>query len=320
MVTQDGSERRIGYELEFAGLTVDEAAQAVANSLGGRVVSTNRFQRHIEQTCIGDVRVELDTSYLKQERYVSALESVGIRRKDIRKVEDVLETVAQSIVPCEVVTDPVPISQQQEVETLREALQNTKAAGTNAHVAYAFGLHLNPEVASTSAQHLCSVLASFLLVYEWIVDTRGVDWSRRITPFIDPFPSQYVEKVINPDYAPDLETLVEDYLEANPTRNRALDMLPVFTQLAPDRVRSVIADPAVKARPAFHYRLPDCRIDERAWRIAHAIEPWTLVERIANNSDLRHRMAEGHRKIRQAIGLGRRAQWVAHLDEILNGC
>jgi hypothetical protein len=33
---------------------------------------------------------------------------------------------------------------------------------------------------------------------------------------------------------PDLDTLIDDYLEYNPTRNRALDFLPLFLHLDED--------------------------------------------------------------------------------------
>lgn len=312
---EDGTERRIGFELEFAGLTVAETADAIVESLGGRVEVATRFERFVHETTIGKIRIELDTSYLKHEKYRATLEGLGIDAKGIRWVEDVVESVAQRFVPCEVVTDPVPLSKIGHLETLREALRQKQATGTNARLRYAFGLHINLEAASLGAGHLHAVLAAFLLLYEWIVDTSSIDWSRRLTPFIDPFPNDYVERVVHPDYEPTLGALIDDYLEANPTRNRALDMLPIFLEADRDRVRKVVDDPLVVARPAFHYRLPDCRIDEPEWRIADAVAPWAEVEALAANPERRRRLGQSYLRTNEHAVLGRRKAWIAFVKE-----
>jgi hypothetical protein len=41
----------------------------------------------------------------------------------------------------------------------------------------------------------------------------------------------------------------------------------------------------VKARPAFHYRLPNCEIDDPDWRIARDWNYWIEVEKLANDPD-----------------------------------
>jgi hypothetical protein len=47
------------------------------------------------------------------------------------------------------------------------------------------------------------------------------------------------------------------------------------------RVERVVGDPRVKARPAFHYRLPNCEIDVAGWGIHVAWRDWLEVERLA---------------------------------------
>jgi hypothetical protein len=37
----------------------------------------------------------------------------------------------------------------------------------------------------------------------------------------------------------------------------------------------------VKPRPAFHYRLPNCMIDEPEWTVAREWNTWVAVERLA---------------------------------------
>jgi hypothetical protein len=91
-----------------------------------------------------------------------------------------------------------------------------------------------------------------------------INLTRRITSYIDPFPIEYVRKVIAPAYRPDLGTLIDDYLEHNPTRNRALDLLPLFLHLDEERVRAITDDPLIKPRPTFP--LPPAQLRDRPAR------------------------------------------------------
>ena len=88
--------------------------------------------------------------------------------------------------------------------------------------------------------------------------------------------------MLDPSYAPDEDALIGDYLEANPTRNRALDMLPVLATLQEERVLAAAKESEnVKARPTFHYRLPNCLIDDRSWSFGVEWNRWVEVERLA---------------------------------------
>lgn len=78
-----------------------------------------------------------------------------------------------------------------------------------------------------------------------------VDTMRTILPFVEPFPEEYVALLLDPDYAPDLDRLIDDYITFNPTRNRELDMLTVFTHLDEERVRAQLDDPLIGGRPTF---------------------------------------------------------------------
>src|SRR5690606_40167509 len=67
--------------------------------------------------------------------------------------------------------------------------------------------------------------------------------------FAKAFPPDYIRLIMAEDYQPDTERLMDDYLAFNPTRNRALDMLPLFATLAPQKVARACADALVKPRP-----------------------------------------------------------------------
>jgi hypothetical protein len=94
-----------------------------------------------------------------------------------------------------------------------------------------------------------------------------------------------VRRVVDPDYWPSRAELIDDYLAANPTRNRALDMLPLFAHLDEARVRAAVDDPRIKPRPALHYRLPNCEINEPGWGLRKAWLDWLQVEHLASEHE-----------------------------------
>lgn len=299
--TASGKPRRLGVEFEFAGMPLDHISALVAQLYGGTVEPQNRFVHRVRGTCWGDFRVEIDTALLKDRAYEPFLEAVGfnMQEKHYRdRVDDVLARVAGTVVPHEIVTPPIPMREIERLEVLREQLRHAGAKGTRASALYAFGLHLNPELTDTSAETIVAHLRAFLLLWDWLHTCGNIDWSRRLTPYITEFPDAYRRIIVNPKYKPDMNTLLADYLAYNPTRNRALDLLPLFREIKGNAaVRGVPESPLVKARPAFHYRLPNCRIDEPDWTLAQEWQGWVTVEWLAARPE---RMAD--------MGLA----WLAH--------
>jgi hypothetical protein len=41
----------------------------------------------------------------------------------------------------------------------------------------------------------------------------------------------------------------------------------------------------IKARPTFHYRLPDCKIDDPDWALKATWNDWVEVERLAADDE-----------------------------------
>jgi hypothetical protein len=59
-------------------------------------------------------------------------------------------------------------------------------------------------------------------------------------------------------------------------------MTPVLAFLERDRVSHRVEERhLVKPRPAFHYRLPNCMVDEPHWTVAREWNTWVAVERLA---------------------------------------
>lgn len=281
----EGVERRVGFELEFAGLELDRAAEAVMELFGGTVVADDVYRCRIVGTRLGTFTIEVDARLLRDQRYLEQLRRLGVP-VDEAKVREPLQRVlgwlAELLVPFEVATPPIPLSELQRVEELRAALAERQALGTGSSLRYAFGLHINPESPALDVGTVLRHLRAFLGLSDWLVECSDIDLTRSLTPFIDPFPAAYRRLVLDPSYRPPMEALAADYVEHNPTRNRPLDLLPIFAHvLGDDALAAVEEDQLVSARPAFHYRLPNCRIDEPAWTVAAEWNRWVEVERLA---------------------------------------
>ena len=276
----DGRPRRIGVEIELGGLGVDEVAALLAEQLGGDIKPIGRYERAVDGDPAGAWSVELDFGLLKE---------LGRRERDEDDLgdaieslaEDALRRVSEPLVPVEVVSPPLPMSRLGEIDQLIVRLREAGALGTGNEPAYAFGMQLNPELPETDVDTVRHYLQAFLCLEDWLRKRAKVDLTRRLTFFADPFPKGYVRKCVDPDYAPNRDRLIDDYLEDNPTRNRALDLLPLFAHLDAERVRGRVDDPRIKARPTLHYRLPNSEIDEPGWGLGAIWGDWLVLEHLA---------------------------------------
>jgi hypothetical protein len=125
-------------------------------------------------------------------------------------------------------------------------------------------------------------MKAFLLLEPWLIEHGRTDLSRRVGPFIRPFSKEYRNLVLDPGYWPDWSQLVGDYLAHSPTRDRPLDVLPLFASVDAEAIkRQVEQRHLVRARPTFHYRLPNCDIDDAAWSPSHEWNRWVFLEQLA---------------------------------------
>lgn len=285
----DGEPRRVGVELEMAGLRPHQVAGIIVESLGGTIEIENAFVTQVRDTPLGDFRVELDADLLKSGHYRKLLADFGIdigEGDEREQIDSLISRVAGLIVPLELVGPPAPWTGLEKLDDIRARLHQAGARGTHSSPLYAFGMQLNIEAARLDAGYLLSVLHAFLLSYDELIEAERVDLSRRITPYVQPFPEEYLAHVLQADYAPDLDELIGDYLRLTPTRNRPLDLLPLFAFLDGGRVMSApVETHLVKPRPAFHYRLPNCLIDDPDWSLATVWNRWIEVERLADDPE-----------------------------------
>jgi len=294
--TDQGRERRAGFEFEFAGVEAIESAKMLVELFGGLHEEVHRFHHRVVGTSIGEFTVKLDAAIMADRTYREVLQKAGVDADSIPGMETMellAGKIASIVVPYEICTPPLTFSRLEDVERIRKALAEHQASGTGKSLLYAFGLHINPDVPSLKAETLLRFLRAYLLLENWLRKTRKIDLARRLMPYLDPFPPAYARLVLDADYGPKQEGLIEDYLQHNPTRNRGLDMLAVFAYIDEQRVlNGVKRAKLIKPRPTFHYRLPNCRIDEPDWTVAEEWNAWILVERLADDRNKIARMSE----------------------------
>lgn len=281
--TCSGRERRVGVEIELSGLGYRELVELTARLLGGSARETSRYVSEVE-TDLGTFVVELDSDPIKElsvsnERIPRYLRELGTH------AIGVVDYAAERIVPLEIVSPPIPLSRLEVIEALCEKLREAGGLGSREAVYYAFGLQLNPELPALDADTLLPYLQAFTVLYDWLKARHQTDLSRKLTPYIEPWNSSYVARLTAASYRPDLHTLMTDYLRHNPTRNRALDLLPLFACLDPGLLGRYVQDPRIKARPTLHYRLPDCDIDNPDWHFSTVWNDWVVLEQLAANPE-----------------------------------
>lgn len=280
LLTTDGRCRRVGVEIEMAGIPPMTIARALTQIYGGEARQNSAVNVDVKNTIYGDFHIELDSSYLQALAEENGSESRRNPWSDF--AVSMIAKAAEHLIPWEVVTPPMEISQLARLESFVDVLRKSGALGTRHALHFAFGLHLNPEVPDLSTMTILNYLRAYFCLYEWIEAQENIDLTRKLTTYIKHFRHDYILHVLNPHYQPNRNQLIDDYLLFNPSRNRSLDMLPLFAHLDFERVKRVVDDPRIKARPTFHYRLPNCDIDNPKWNISLPWSLWMEVEKLAH--------------------------------------
>lgn len=280
--TDEGDERRVGIEIELSGLSYEALVRLVARFLNAEPKLQSRYVTTLE-TELGAFTIELDSDPIKDldltdERLPESIRELG------GQAMEVIDAAAERVVPLEIISPPMPFSQVTQVQAMMKMLRKEGALGSREAIYYAFGLQLNPELPDLTPKTLIRYFQAFAALYDWLKSRHQIDISRKFTTYIEPWSSRYTDLLMEDDYAPDQEQLMRDYLEFNPTRNRALDLLPLFAHLDSDLLAKYVEDPRIKSRPTLHYRLPDCDIDNSAWDFSSVWNDWVILEQIAGNA------------------------------------
>ena len=310
----DGSLRRLGVELEMNGISIDQLAELVAGFIGGKVGHPGRYERVISGDAAGDWQVELDFALLKKMGREARSANSFLAELE-QSTEEVFAWFAETVVPVELVSPPLPLDRLSDMESLIDLMRRRGARGTSDRITNAFGMHLNPELPDLETNTITALLKAFFCLYDWLHERASIDMTRRMTPYIDPFAKDYVRLVTAADYWPNQTQLIDDYLLYNPTRNRAMDMLPLFAFLDKARVHNTTADPRIKARPTLHYRMPNCDIHLPEWGLHHPWNDWVMVERLAENTRLLNNCCQAyHRHLHNPLNR-LFDSWLEHIQE-----
>src|SRR6056297_3645033 len=296
-----GRPRKIGVEIEFGGLDEAEVARLCAQELGGSVEQLDSHIWVVNDSAIGKIEVYLDTV---------------LRSASKSKLRDLALDLGREVVPVEIVSAPLEIGGLCKLDGLRDSLRKAGALGSGAGIVFGFGVHLNVQIASYRDSDIVRPLLAYALIEDWMRSANPIDESRRLLPFTDPYPTDFVRDLIalRPD-AP-VSAVMQTYLDHNPTRNRGLDMLPIFADLAPDRVAATVSG-KVSARPTFHFRLPDCLIDDAGWSLVDEWQRWLVVERVAQGSALLEQLGRAWEQDHGVVTISRQS-WARRCGDILH--
>lgn len=289
----EGAERRVGVELEFGGIGAVEAAEALARAVGGGIERRSAHEYVVESPTLGRFRVELDTRWAHPDfvaRHLEDLPEDWRQGLDVQ-IADLVGQLASTVMPVEIVAPPVPWPALGFLADVNAALAAAGARGT-AHSAFAgFGMHFNVEVVSLAPDDLLATLRAYVVLAAWLRRESRLATIRQLQSYVDPLSNAYARFVLRPGYAPDATTLIRDHVAFNPGRDYELDMLPVFAAIDADLVARLLPKVKNAARPAYHWRLPDCRVDEPGWDPLEDWARWVEVERLAADRDLLAREA-----------------------------
>lgn len=279
--------------MEYSNLSLLKSAAVVSSLFGGNISHINKYKIILKDTKYGDFTFELDALFLQKIEskglFTKLTSVIGAISSDI---SDMLEKTSQKFIPFEISAPPIPISKLPLLDNMVDKLRLQGALGTTYSFQYAFGVHFNIEPPSDDIGDILKIFKSFLILQKWIEVQSEVDIARKISPFINDFPREYIRLVVDKRYNPDKERFMEDYIFFNPTRNRVLDMLPMLAYWDEKKVRKHLPDEKINPRPTYHYRLPNSKIDLFRWNLSVEFQLWVIVELLANNEKFFEEMSE----------------------------
>ncbi|MBN2760959.1 MAG: amidoligase family protein [Rhodobacteraceae bacterium] len=287
--------RKTGIEVEFAGLSPEEAAEIVRAEWGGTITREGPRDLVVTGGRLGQVKVELDIT-LKN-----------------AWVEEMAADILGDLVPVEIVTAPLAQDDLPQVDALLVKLAQAGAEGSRAHIAYGFGVHLNPERPNDAAT--VAIARAYALLEDWLRASDPLDPARRVLPFIDPWPRALVDGLAGAEGWL-LADLGRAYAQLAPSRGYGLDLLPLLQDACPDTLADVPEDQLKGGRPTFHYRLPETRLDEADWSLAYEWNRWWVVEAVAADAVLLGALAQDWQDYRAALTT-MRGDWLERVTDRL---
>lgn len=309
MKNYDNKERQIGIELEFYGLSPKLAAELVAEELGGKVKHHNSAVSTVD-TDYGSFKIEIDAELIKNLAASSEKNKLENKLDYDGTIKDMISILSDEVVPTELVSPPLKIKDIKVINRLQEVFLEHGACGTTQSFRFAFAAQLNPEVESLEPSYILNTLKTFIMLTEWIKAQTFMDLTRKLTSYAGDFPKEYMLKIFDDSYNPNITELIDDYLEFNPTRNRGLDLLPLFAFIDQEKVMSKVQDERVNKRPTFHYRLPNSQLSLKSWTVEVEWSRWKLVEAITKDKEFFKMMSSHFYSVLQGTDATKINDWL----------
>ncbi|QFT46821.1 Putative amidoligase enzyme [Roseivivax sp. THAF40] len=297
----NGDPRRVGVEIEFGALAEEQVTGVITERMGGQVEQRGERGYVVTDTELGDIEVYLDTQYLKR------AES-GFQQR--------IHDIARQVVPVEIVTGPILPAEITKLDALCADLAKAGATGTAAGVFLGFGVHFNPEVTGETLPDILPTLRAFAFLEDSIRDAARIDLARRVMPYVDAYPRPLLDGLA--EEIGSLDALIDLYLDRAPSRNHGLDMLCLFAHLDEARVAGAMDMNLISPRPTYHYRLPDCRIDEPDWSLSLEWQRWVRIEEVAQDAGLIGDLCAAWRDHRAHLTTTR-SDWAKRAADIVGG-
>lgn len=299
--TAAGDDRLTGIEIEFAGPTERDTGDLIAREFGGTVTEDGQHGVIVGGTRLGDIEVELD---------------IGLRkRKDLPFLKEGLDAF-RGLIPVEVVSPPLTRAQLTDFNSVCKSLRGIGAMGSRTGVLLGFGVHLNPEVVAPDDRFTLDTITAYGLLEPWLRNKEQIDTTRRMMPFVGAWSRGLISDLANGTFD-SLADVMQVAARHVTSRNQSLDLLPLFKHAEPDLFARLfdITDKTA-ARPTFHFRLPDSRIDEPSWSLRQPWQLWRQVELVAANPDLLQALRTAW-KTHDAAWFERESVWVETIDALL---
>lgn len=270
--------RKIGVEIEFYGVDVAQTSTLLSGLFNGDIKQNSNSEATLENSQIGDIKVELDAQLAhKISDYTS------------KNNNDFSQTLGQAgnellrlaSVPVEIVFPPVDINKLDQLDSVIPLLCDAGAKGTQDSPFFAFGVHLNVSTSETKPAYYRDVMLSFFLLQYWLAKKTRQDFSRVVSGYNKLYPHKFGIGLMNVEFLTLIE-LINFYEIHVPDRNYALDMYPLWAHLHKDCL-SEKKQNLIKARPTFHYRLPDCKLGQEGWNFSQEYKWWCEVEKLAKD-------------------------------------
>jgi hypothetical protein len=206
---------RVGIEVEFTGMTIEQAMQILQRTVGGKIEYTDVPWNMIVQEPDGTLR-HLDFFFQRGNLKGSRTRGPIVVKPEYNDTSGVIsaEAMTQKVV-IELLTHPGPIRFPGVVELQKAltALQAEGAIGTRPDVAVSLQVNVeiaNGQIENLNPRHLVHLLRNYNRPEHHRQIRRRYQIPKIRWPYIQPLSEGFLKRLMDPSYDPTLEQLKDD--------------------------------------------------------------------------------------------------------------